>query len=291
MLTKTSELARLISIAMLAILLMSIVPVIIKWSQANPATIGIVRLAVGAFGIGLLVLFSKNKNSISRKELFWLVLLGLFFSLHWYSYFLSIKLADASLAAIGVATYGVHLLLLSSWLNKDKLTLIDGLALLISFVGIFIASPSIDFAQTKLQGFLLAVLSGLLYACLPIINQRLTHLSTNTRALGQFGFALCAFLFLLPQANFELSVNDWIGLVTLGVVSTLVGHTLWLKASTELPSNLTAVIYYAYVPVAMILSFIFLNESMTWQKLVGAFLIIGANVMVIFFHQRTNNSL
>ena len=276
---------------MLAILLMSIVPVIIKWSQANPATIGIVRLAVGAFGIGLLVLFSKNKNSISRKELFWLVLLGLFFSLHWYSYFLSIKLADASLAAIGVATYGVHLLLLSSWLNKDKLTLIDGLALLISFVGIFIASPSIDFAQTKLQGFLLAVLSGLLYACLPIINQRLTHLSTNTRALGQFGFALCAFLFLLPQANFELSVNDWIGLVTLGVVSTLVGHTLWLKASTELPSNLTAVIYYAYVPVAMILSFIFLNESMTWQKLVGAFLIIGANVMVIFFHQRTNNSL
>lgn len=289
MIKPKTSITRLVMIAILAILLMSIVPVIIKWISVNPATIGIVRLLIAAGGIGIMILFSKKKLIISAKELAWLVLLGLVFSLHWYSYFWSIKKADVSLAAIGVATYGIHLLLLSSIFNKDKLSIYDVIALLLSIVGILLAAPNLELEQAKLNGFLLAVLSGFLYACLPLINQHLTHLPTNTKALGQFGFALCAFLFLLPQANFSLTSNDWLGLILLGVVSTLIGHTLWIKVTTELPTNITAVLYYAYVPIAMLLSFFFLDEDIGWQKILAAGLIISANILVILFHKRAKN--
>ncbi len=283
----TTSLSRLIFIALLAVLLMSIVPVIIKWINANAATIGIVRLAIAAAGIAVLMAFSKSNSRFSRRDLSWLALLGFVFACHWYSYFLSIKLGDASLAAIGVATYGMHLLILSSLIKKEKLVLSDWFALIISFAGIYLASPSFNFEPEKMQGFLLAVLSGLLYASLPLINQQLAHLKTKPRALGQFGFALCAFLVLLPQADFNLSLVDWQGLLVLGVVSTLLGHTLWNKASTELPNNLTAVIYYAYVPIAMLLAYFLLDEIMTWQKIGGAFLIISANIMVVYLHNKS----
>lgn len=284
---KTSDsFNKLIIIAISAILLMSIVPVIIKWINVNPVTIGIVRLIIGATGIAILALLSKSKLSMTKKELAWLALLGLIFGLHWYCYFVSIKMANASLAAIGVATFGIHLLVLSSIFNSQKLYMTDILAITLALGGIYLTSPGINIAQVKLHGFLLAIISGFLYACLPIINQRIKSVPTQTKALGQFGFALLGFLFLLPQADFEVSANDWRGLLVLGVLSTLVAHTLWIKATTELPNNLTAVIYYTYVPISMLLSFFVLEESMSLQKISGAALIILANILVVLLHRK-----
>lgn len=278
---------QLILMAIISVLLISIVPVIVKWISANPATIGIVRLAIGALGIALLLLLSKQWKKIYRQELFWLVLLGITFGAHWYSYFYSIKMANASLASIGMSTFGIHLLILSSLIDKEKFKSSDIIAVIISAIGIYLASPDAKLELVKLQGFLLSIMSGLLYACLPIINKRLTRLPTNIRALGQFSFGLCIFLPLYPQTNFQLRIEDWFGLITLGIVSTLIAHTLWIKVSTELPTNITAVIYYGYVPGAMFFSYFLLNETMNWQKVVGALLIISANIMVIFWHRKT----
>ncbi|TQV72276.1 DMT family transporter [Aliikangiella marina] len=276
----------LLSLAVIAVVLMSFVPVLIRYTQANEATIGIIRLAIASVGLAIILLFTRGRVVLNPKEWRWLGFLGFVFAIHWYAYFKSIKLADASLAAIGVATFGVHLLLLNAAIFKEKLSLIDLMAVLIAFIGIYVASPQLSIDSEKLLGFAIAVVSGFLYACLPLINRQLSHLTTNTRGLGQFGFALLFFALLLPQANFDLSRTDWLSLAALGVVCTLVAHTIWIKVSTELPANFTAVIYYGYVPLAMMMSYFFLGEAITWQKVVGASMIIGANILVIFKHKK-----
>jgi drug/metabolite transporter (DMT)-like permease len=283
----TTAFKQLIALAILAILLMSFVPLIIRWTNANEVTIGIVRLAIGALGLAIIQLVSKRKTLLTRQDWGWLLALGMLFGIHWLSYFHSIKLAGASLAAIGVATFGIHLLVLNAFFLKQRLTLIDAAAVALSIVGILLASPTFDLNPESGKGFLIAILSGLLYAFLPLINRKITHLTTNTRALGQFGFGLIFFLFLLPQADFNLQSNDWYGLIFLGLFSTLIAHTLWLKVSTELAPQITAVIYYAYIPVALILSYWFLNEPLTWQKVTGALLIIVANILAAVFHQQS----
>ena len=282
----SSSLKNLILIAISSILLMGFVPVTIKWVEANEATIGLIRLFIGAFGIGVILLFKKRSLKLQRKEWYWLLALGLIFAVHWYSYFKSIKLSDASLAAIGVATFGIHLLVLNRIFYKEKLFASDFIAVAIALVGIYLASPSLELNAIKLEGFIIAIFSGFMYACLPLINRQLIHLTTNTRAFGQFGFALIAFCFLIPQSNFELSSNDWLGLIFLGVFSTLIAHTLWIKASTELPTSFTAVLYYCYVPLAIVLGYVFLDEPVGWQKLTGATLIIVANVWVAIGHKK-----
>ena len=281
---------QLVLIAISAILLMSFVPVTIKWISANEATIGIVRLFIGVVGIALILLYKKRSIQLTGKDWFWLVSLGLVFAFHWYTYFKSIKLSDASLAAIGIATFGIHLLILNRIFYKEKLYATDFVAVVMAIGGIYLASPSVSLDAVKLEGFWISIFSGFLYGCLPLINRQISHLTTNTRALGQFGFALAGFCFLLPQSDFNLPVNDWYGLIFLGVFSTLIAHTLWNKASTELPGNFTAVIYYLYVPMAIIMGYFFLGEPMNWEKLTGAALIIAANIWVALVHKKKQSS-
>ena len=276
---------KLLLIALSAILLMSIVPVLIKWIKVDEVTVGIVRLAIATFGIAVILMFSKSRFRVSRKQLVWLVLLGGVFACHWYLYFLSIRLTDASLAAIGVSTFGIHLLLLSVVVNKERLSIIDLISVGLCVGGIIIASPSSELAEQRWQGFVVSVASGFLYACLPLINQKVSSVPTNYRAFGQFGFGLMFFMVFIPYADFEQSMEAWQGLIILGLVSTLIAHTLWIKASTELPSNITAVVYYGYVPITLLLSYLFLKEPLGWDKLAGAALIILANILVVFFHK------
>lgn len=281
----TQNLYKTVLLAIFTVLLMSLVPVLVKAISANEITIGIVRLAIGAAGIAVLARM-KHQALFVKANLKWLALLGLIFAGHWYTYFTGLKLSTASLGAIGVCTFGVHLLFLNRIFFKEAIGRVDVLAIILAILGVWLATPDSNITPDQYIGFLTAILSGFLYACLPIINRKATHLSTEQKAFGQFGFGLLFFIGFFPFGNWQLSALDWGGLVFLGLVCTLVAHTLWIKVSTELPNSITATVYYFYVPVAMLQSWLFLDEQLTWQKLTGAALIIAANIMVVLLHRR-----
>jgi len=266
---------------------MGLVPVLVKWTSANEVTIGISRLFIGTLGTVLLMLNSKTLASIPlirKGDWAWLVLIGSVFAIHWYSYFLAIKTASVSFAVIGVSTYGIHLLVLNFLIFKEAIKKIELAAIMLAFSGVIIATPSLDLNNSAFVGFSYGLVSGFLYALLSIIHKKASHLPTQQRALGQFGFALICFSLFWTSSDWQLSLPDWGNLLILGVVCTLVAHTLWIKVSTELPANLTAILYYFYLPVAISLSVFMLNEQLSWQKIMGASLIVLANIIIIIKH-------
>ena len=271
---------RLIAIALLAVLSMSFVPVLIKSSNANEFTIGIVRLAIALLCITPWILIKFDLKKLPRRDWIYLFVVGLVFGGHWLSYFIAIKLSTAALAALAVSTYGIHLLLLNWMLKRQSVLPLDWFAIALCVVGCLMVTPSFDLQNQLTVGMLVGIVSGFLYACLPLLHQNIVHVPTMNRAWGQFAFA---FLFFLPwtgKGNWSLSTADWMGLVVLGVVCTVIGHSLWVKASAELPVVFTGVIYYLYVPIAIAMGFFFLDENVTPLMLVGATLIIGANMMI-----------
>jgi len=283
----SSNNTQLILLSLLSVFLMSLVPVLIKAVQTNEITIGIIRLAIGALGIFLLSLGKKQKL-VNRGNIKWMLLLGLIFSAHWFTYFKSLKMATVSLGAIGVATFGIHLLIFNWIFFKEPLQKVEVFAVLIALIGVFLVTPDEGINPDHFKGFLLAVLSGFLYACLPIINRKAKHLTTQQKAFGQFGFGLLFFAGFAPFGQWQLSSFDWLALIILGIVCTLIAHTLWIKVSSELPNSITATVYYFYVPIAMSFSYFIFNEVLTWQKIMGAALIIFANILVVLIHGRSN---
>lgn len=268
--------------AIVAVMLMASVPVIIKLISANELQIGIIRLLIGAVVLFFFLRLKQYRWRLSYHEWGVLLLLGCLFGLHWYTYFKGIKLSTPSIAAIGVGTFGIHLVIMSHLFLKQPIRSSDWLAIALALFGLYLVVPTFEWQSEYFQGLVYSVVSGMFYACLPIIHQKASQIPNNVRAWGQFSFALIPFLFFGHSMQWELlTAFDWKGLIYLGIIATLVAHSLWVKATTELPATVTSMIYYLYVPVAMLLSFWFFNESFDLQKIVGAGIIVLANLITI----------
>lgn len=278
---------RLILTALLAVVSMSAVPVLVKSVAANEVTIGLFRLTV-ALLVFLPFVYAGRHSRAPLRSAEWkgLVVIGLVFGVHWLTYFLSIKWSTAAIAAVAIATYGVQYPLLAWLIQGERLTLVDCLAIAMSLVGCVLVSPALEWQDRMTWGIVVGIFSALLYALLPILHQRLRQVSTVQRTSGQFGFALLVFIPLWPLSDWNLSGEDYMRLLTLGLLCTVVAHGLWVKATTELPAIFTSLIYYLYVPLAMLSSAFFLAEPIGASKIVGAVLIIVSSMVATAWRWR-----
>jgi len=286
-----SNMHRLLIAALLAVLSMSLVPLLIRSTAANEITIGLARMGIALALLSPWIVRRVALRSFTRRDWMGLVFIGLAFGLHWLAYFSSIKMASASIAALAISTYGVHLLLLNWIVKRQTIRPAEWLAVLACFVGVVLIAPSFDLKNEVTLGMLVGIFSGFLYACLPLLHQRIMNVPTVARAWGQFLFAGLVFIPLMPLSNWDLGMGDWWRLAVLGVVCTVIGHSLWVKASSELPPVITGVAYYLYVPIAMIGSFLLLDEHISPRMILGALFIIAANISVALLawnrHRRT----
>jgi drug/metabolite transporter (DMT)-like permease len=281
---------RVILEAIIALLLFGCIPVTVKLIAANPFTIGVFRLAVATVGLFLILAVQKRLVRLSARDVAKLAVIGAIFFGHWLTYFISIKISSASIGAIGLSSYGIHLLLLGALFGRHRLQLVDVVAVLIAITGAVILVPKFDLSNATTSGLLLAVFSALLYATLPLLHQRWSHLPSGMRALGQFFFALLLFALFLPRTDWNLRPLDWGGLLVLAIGSTLIGHSLWVRVTTRLSSQATSVIYYGNLPFALLLSHYVLTERLGVRSTAGAVLIVIGSLIGLM-HQWRRNTL
>ena len=276
--------ARLVIEAAVALFFFGCIAVVVKFVSANAVTIGIARLAITVVILLPFLLATGRLRGLSLADIRPLAIMGLFFALHWLTFFFGIKIGSASIATVGLSTYGVHLVVLGWFFHRSRITRIDLLVLALAVGGNILVVPEFSLHNQEVIGLGLGVLSGFFYAFLPILQQRHAHLPALTRALGQFVFGLAVFLILWPLSDWHLNLRDWLGLLFLGILCTLVSHTLWVRVTTTISTKTTSVIYYMYVPVSLILSVVVLGEHVDAAMIVGAGLIILANVVGVLFH-------
>lgn len=262
---------------LIAVFLFGITPVFIKEVSANAFTIGIVRLIIGSVFLFSFVRAKKLKK-LSKKDWKGLLYIGLLFGAHWVTYFISVKLSTPSMAILSVSSFGLHMIYLNWFINGQKPLLKDLLAVVVALIGIILIVPEFSLGNDLTAGILIGLVSAFFFAVLPFVQRKHQHIDSLTRAFGQYAFALIIFMAFVTESNWDLSQQDWIYLAILGVVCTVGAHTLWLRASTILSPTKISLIFYLGTPIAMITSYIFLSEEMSTSKVIGATLIISANV-------------
>ena len=269
---------------------MSAVPVLVKSTEANIATIGISRLAIAVLAFVPFVLHRGQLLRLSRRQWLQLVVIGCTFGLHWLAYFASIKLATAAIAALIILTYSVQYLILAYIFNRESVTPIEWLAIGICFAGCVVVSPELSLGNDVTLGIAIGLLSAFLYAAMPLLHQRASDIGTLERTFGQFFFALLVFLPLWGQANWDIGTDigttDVYQLLVLGLLCTVISHGLWVKTSTELPAIYTSMIYFLYLPGAVLGSMIFLGEPLTSRKLLGCTMVLVASVALSLYRYR-----
>ena len=277
---------RLIAIAVLAVIAMSAVPVLVKSTSANEYTIGIARLAIAALVFIPLVGLRGHLWRLKGRQWGQLVIIGVVFGLHWLTYFFSIKLATAAIAALAIITYSVQYLILAYIFNGERVAPLEWLAIAVCFTGCVIVSPELSLGNDTSLGIAIGLVSALLYAAMPLLHQRCSSIGTLERTWGQFFFAFLVFLPFWSRADWSLQTSDVYQLVILGLLCTVIAHGLWVKTSTELPAIYSSMIYYLYLPGAVIGSVLLLDEALTASKITGCVLVLGASAALSLYRYR-----
>lgn len=277
--------------ALIAILFFGCIPVVVKSISANPYTIGVVRLGIATVVLGSVMALRGKIRRIPARDVLGLGIIGAIFFGHWLTLFIAVKASSASIAAIGQSTYGADLLILGAIFAKQRAHASDILAVILAATGAVLVVPRFDLQNDVALGMLLASVSAFLYASLPLLHQRWSHLSSATRTLGQFAFALLLFLCFLPKTDWRLGARDWAGLLFLAIGVTLIAHTLWVRVTTRLSPSATSIIYYGNIPFAVLLGIIVLHEPLTARTASGALLIIGGSVWGLVMKARRASAI
>jgi drug/metabolite transporter (DMT)-like permease len=271
--------------ALWATVLFGSVPACIRVMDMDSYALGMWRLSLAAVGMTVILMVQgRSPRTIAaevRKDWKVLTAVGVFFGLHWLTYFQSIKWASASIGALAFSTCGVQLPMLG-WLfgfGRPRLAAMFGVAL--AMAGSVICLPWDDAGDGQVAGLAIGILSATLYAALPLMHQRHAHLDHELRTWAQFTFALPVFLITAPAANWSLTASDLWLVLYLGLVVNLIGHFLWVQISTDLPLPVTSALGYLQLPAALAFNYLLIGEQMNLGMLAGAACIIAGNVLAL----------
>jgi drug/metabolite transporter (DMT)-like permease len=214
-------------------------------------------------GALLFIIRPSEWRTIGKREVCSLLGIGLIVGLHWWSFYGSIKLANASVAVTSVATITLFSAILEPLILRQPFKWVEiGFGLLI-LPGIALVAGQIDWSMRT--GFAVGVLSALLAALFSTLNKRMINRYQPSAFLMTFwemtgGWLICSLILLAQNNGWEtlaLRGNDRIWVPVLAFCCTLLPFWLSLRAmrylsvfTTNLTINLEPV--YAIVLAAIL---------------------------------------
>ena len=267
--------------AIFAILAFALTPNVIKLINVHPISLGIIRILIA---VSVLAFFSNPIKQLlhsDKKKILPLVVLGIAFSIHWVTYFYAVKISTPTIAMIGISTYGIFLLLLSWLFGIRSPSRTDFISVFLGVSGALLVVPEFSFENQYTIGLLVALFSAIMFSAIPIIQKKNADIPLSLRAFSQYFFALPLFLALSSLGSVPTENDQWIGLLFLGVVCTVLAHTFWINITTKLPTNVSSSIYYFTLPLTFLFSYLMFDEEIYARQLIGAGMIIGGNLLLI----------
>jgi len=251
------------------------------------------RMIVAFFILALIITYRRQWQQFAKRDLFSVIGIGILFSIHWVSFFASIKFANASVAMICLATAGIFTALLYPFVSKTTFNIRELLLGLIAIAGvccIYVLQPAQGHPEHSMKNFKLGVLLGvvasLISAVFTILNKPLTQKYASRNLV--FLEMLSGFLFLsmlapfyimrFPEQHVVPQGWDFLWIFILGYCCTVWGQSLAMQSLRKL-SPFTVSLTVNIEPIyGIILAFIFYqeNEQLGWGFYVGVLLILAS---------------
>ncbi len=249
-----------------------------------PVPVTIASRAILAFL--LLVLFCKYKGislHIKSAHRGAVLISGLLMGLHWVTYFYALQWSSVAIGMLSLFTYPVLTAFLEPLLLKtafQKIHLVLGAMVLI---GIYFLSPALDLDDSNTLAILIGLFSALCYALRNLtIKSKVTDYHGSALMVYQTGIIGCMLLPSFFFTDFDSVINQWEGLVALAVITTAIGHTLFLMTFKHFSVTTVSILSSVQPVYGILIGVLFLNEIPKPTTLFGGLLILGSVVIESF---------
>ncbi len=233
--------------------------------------------AVLALGLATLLWRRTDSSRPSWPQLARLVLGGLLLGTHWLAFFEAVKISGVAIATLGFASFPAFTVLLEGTLFRERTRPIEFLMVALVCLGLILVTPEFSLGSDATVGLLWAILSGLLFALLSLLNRASTHgLDPIQAALYQNVTVLVVFMPLAAPLVPSLRPLDWLWLAMLGIFCTGLAHSLFVASLRMLKARTTAVIFALEPVYGILFAWWLFSEQPTLRMLAGGLLIISA---------------
>ena len=240
--------------------------------------------SVMAFGFLLLVNIKKgNIKELGKYHMKdYAIMAGLgFIGLFLYSglYYYGLTQLSSQEACIVNYLWPMMLVLFSSIILKEKLTVVKTVAMISSFLGVVILSvgsgKSMDGNATL--GIVSCVTAAACYGGFSVLNKKVNYDQNIAMMVMWLVVAVCSAILGLAIEDWKQIVGvQWLGMLWMGVVVNAIAYLLWALALNA-DENSARIANLAYLTpfLSLIISAVVLHEEINLRTLIAFIFIIG----------------
>lgn len=259
--------------------------VFVREIELNSIEIAFFRAFIGACFLILISIINKEKvdKGILKKNAFILLLSGIALGVNWITLFQAMKYTTISNAILSYYFAPLFIVIFSSILLKEKMTMKNILCLIGAILGLFLIMKSGGSENLNgldhIKGISYGLAGAVLYAIVVMLNKYIKELSGFQSTLIQLSIAAIVLLAMLSGGraiDFSMmNMKTWLLILTLGVVHTGIAYLLYFTSIRDVKSQSIAILSYLDPIVAIGISFVFLGEMMGIGQILGALLILS----------------
>jgi drug/metabolite transporter (DMT)-like permease len=255
----------------------------------NEAVLVWYRLLVACVVLWIICLFRKKKTTASRTQILQASSIGFIVALHWVTFYAGIKISTVSTALVCLSAMGFFTAILEPVLLRKPFDIVGVLLGLLVIAGISIV---FHFDPRYKLGIIISLFSAFLASIFPIFNRELlqkmeTETATRWQLSGGFLFLtllMPVYLHFVQAGRLLPSVSDWLWLLVLGIVCTVLAYELFMKALQKIPAFTVNLTYNLEPIYGIAMAFIIYREdrSVSPGFYYGFSLIIAAVILQTF---------
>ena len=240
----------------------------------------ILRLLFGAITL-VLIYFYKTKKIYFSKKINWLSSFMLFSYAICFSYsFINI---DAGMGTLLLFTVVQIVMVLFSLFQKEKITVQKFFGVILALFGLaYLLYPKDSFEISLFHAFLM-IIAGVSWAIYTILGKKSSDSLYNTmdNFVKSLIFIVIFYILFLPENIFITNKGLLLAFIS-GSITSAIGYVLWYEVLPKM-QFITAGIIQLFAPIiSIVISIIFLNESLSMTLFLSATMIFIGIILTIF---------
>ena len=268
-----------------AMLIFGSIGLLVRGIPLPSSQIALTRGIIGSVFLFTASILLKNKLSLPaiRKNIILLTACGAAIGFNWILLFEAYKYTSIANATLSYYFAPVIVVFLSPFVLKERLTRGKVYCILGAMAGMFLIAGNGNtdgFQMRELIGVGLGLSAAVLYASVVCMNKFMKGLTGLETTLVQIATAALVLVpYVLLQGNLglkELNTKEWVLLVIVGLLTTGFAYLLYFTSFQKLDGQTVAIFSYIDPISAIVMSAIFLGETLNTIQLLGGVLILGA---------------
>ena len=245
--------------------------------------------------VAAVMLFRKEKLSVTKKEFLTLSALGILFIFSSLTLYLSFHLMPAGVASTILFTYPVMTAVIMLVFFRERLRLGTVGAIVLSLAGVLLLYWGYPGGALNIGGVILVLVSALTYALyIIVVDKSPLHMSSfkiNFYVLFYCAAGMALFALLSGQTlMLPPTPRSWLWVSWLAVVPAIMALVMMVYAAKYIGSTPTAILGALEPTTAVLIGVLVFSEPFTLRLLLGIVLILAAVVLVVLAKDnRTSN--